>query len=80
MIVYSDVVNNRAALKRMGYLAEILNKTGFKQFITYAKKQRSKNYDLFDIYRGRVGRYNAEWRLILNIDENDILDIANSIY
>ena len=80
MITYAELVNNRAAIKRMGYLAEILNKTGFKQFVAYAKKQKSKNYDLFDIYGDRVGKFNVEWRLILNIDENDLVDIANSIY
>jgi len=80
MIEYLSVVNNKAITKRIGYLAELFNKTGFKQFIKYAKKQKSKNYDLFDIYGYKEGNYNKEWHLILNINNKDLLDIANSIY
>ncbi|RLD58306.1 MAG: hypothetical protein DRJ01_12730 [Bacteroidetes bacterium] len=80
MIKYLEIINNKAIAKRIGYLAELFNKTGFKQLIEYAKKQKSKNYDLFDIYGYKEGKYNREWRLILNIEKEDLLDIANSIY
>lgn len=80
MLSYSEALNNKAIIKRMGYLAELFNKIGFKQFVKYAKKQKSKNYDLFDIYGYDEGKYNAEWRLRLNMDREDLLDIANSIY
>jgi len=80
MIGYLQAVNNRAATKRIGYLAELFDKKGFKQLIKFAKKQKSKNYDLLDIYGLDEGNYNAEWRLKLNITEDDLLEIANSIY
>lgn len=80
MIDYLDAINNKAVTKRIAYLAELFNKKGFKQLIKYAKKQKSKNYDLFDVYGYNEGKYNAEWRLRLNIDDDDLLDIANSIY
>lgn len=80
MIEYTKAIGNKAVIKRIGYLSEILEKKGFKQFITYAKKQKSKNFDLLDIYGGKTGRYDSEWNLILNIDRGDLVDIANSIY
>ena len=80
MIKYLETTNNKAIIKRIGYLAELFNKTGFKQLIKYAKKQKSKNYDLFDVYGYEEGKYNANWRLRLNITDEDLLDIANSIY
>ncbi len=80
MIEYLEAVNNKAITKRIGYLAELFNKSGFKQLIKYAKKQKSKNYDLFDIYGYKEGNYNKEWHLILNINDKDLIAIANSIY
>lgn len=80
LIEYCKAVNNKAILKRIGYLAELLNKKGFMQFIAYAKRNAGKNYDLFDIYGLNEGKYNSEWRLRLNMENADILDIVSSIY
>ncbi len=80
MIEYAKAVGNKASIKRMGFLAELFEKKGMKGFIDFAKKQKSKNYDLFDIYGYNEGKFNAEWRLRLNINDDDLLDIANSIY
>ena len=77
---YMKAVNNKAVIKRIGYLSELFNKKGFKQLIEYAKKQKSKNYDLFDVYGYKEGKYDSEWNLILNIEKEDLLEIANSIY
>ncbi len=80
MIAYLKSINNKSAAKRIGYLAELFDKKGFKGLIKYAKQQRSKNYDLLDIYGSKEGKYNSGWRLIINIEKDDLLDIANSIY
>jgi len=80
IISYLEAVNNKSATKRIGYLAELFDKKGFKGLINYAKKQKSKNYDLLDIYGKKEGKYNSDWRLIINIEKDDLLDIANSIY
>ena len=80
MIDYSIAVNNKAVIKRIGYLAELFNKKGFKQYISFAKKQKSKNYDLFDIYGLNEGKHNADWRLRLNMTNEELTEIANSIY
>ncbi len=80
MIKYLELLNKKAVTKRIGYLSELFDKQGFKQLINYAKKTTSKNYDLIDIFGENKGKYNSKWRLILNIEEENLLEIANSIY
>lgn len=80
MIAHSEAIGNKAAVKRIGYLAELFEKKGFKQFIAHTKKQKSKNFDLLDVYGNKTGKYNSDWNLILNIEKKDLLEIGNSIY
>jgi len=80
MINYAKAINNKAAIKRIAYLSELFNKNELKSFIEYAKKERTKNYDLLDVFGYNEGQYISEWNIRLNINEQDIIDIANSIY
>lgn len=80
MIGYCRTVNNQAATKRMGYLAELLNKKGMKSFIRFAKSQVKQAYNPLDPLSADKGKFNAEWRLMLNITETEILDITNKLY
>lgn len=80
MIEYCQAVNNQAATKRMGYLAELLDKKGMKPFIRFAKDQVKQAYNPLDPLGTDKGKFNAEWRLRLNITETEILDITNKQY
>ena len=80
MIDYCRAVGNKSAIKRIGFLAELFSKPGMKQFVDFAKKNRSSNYDLFDIYGSNKGKHIAEWNLKLNKPKSDIINIANSLY
>ncbi|ELR71703.1 hypothetical protein C900_02288 [Fulvivirga imtechensis AK7] len=80
MIAYCQAVNNRAATKRMGYLAELLDRKDMKLFIHFAKHQVKQAYNPLDPLGIDKGKFNAEWRLKLNISESEILDIANKQY
>ncbi|MEQ8239470.1 MAG: hypothetical protein RIA69_09680 [Cyclobacteriaceae bacterium] len=80
MINYCNAVNNIAATKRIGYLAEILDKKGMKSFIRFAKDQVTQTYNPIDPLGADTGKFNAEWRLRLNITETEILDITNKQY
>lgn len=80
LINYSEAVANKAAVKRMGFLAELLEKKGMKQFIKFAKKYKSDNYDLFDKQGYDEGVHISDWKLKLNMEKAEIIDIANSIY
>jgi len=78
MIGYNKAVHNIAALKRMGFLADLLGKDDLKSFIRYAKSEINNSYDLFDPNGERTGIPNGNWRLRMNITPEQILNICQS--
>jgi len=80
MIEYCKATNNIAVTKRIGYLVELLEKKGMKAFVRYAKKQVNPKYNLFDPQGLEKGEFISDWKLRMNIPEEDILDIANKQY
>jgi len=80
VIEYCRAVNNVAAIKRMGFLAELLEKKGMKSFIRFAKGQLTQTYNLLDPLGADDGKYNSEWKLKLNISEEGIRNIVNKQY
>lgn len=80
MILYCKAVSNIAATKRMGFLAELLEKPGMKTFIRYAKQQVKEAYNPFDPHGPDTGDYDRQWRLRLNISRDKLQDIANKVY
>lgn len=80
MITCCSAINNISATKRLGFLAELLDKKGLKNFIRYAKQQINKKYNVFDPAGTDNGEFINEWRLRLNISRNEILDICNKQY
>lgn len=80
MIEYCKAVNNGAATKRIGYLTELLNKKGMKNFIRFAENQVGESYNPLDPQGAEKGFHNARWRLRLNISEAEIMDIVSKPY
>lgn len=80
MIDYCNAIHNIAATKRMGYLAELLDKKGMKSFVRFAQGQVNLKYNLFDSQSGESGEFINNWRLRLNISKEEILDICNKQY
>lgn len=80
MITYCRAVNNIAATKRMGFLAELFEKKGLKLFIRFAKNQIKDAYNPLDPQGADYGSFNSEWKLRLNISKEQLLDIANKQY
>lgn len=80
LIEYCKAINNIAATKRMGFLAELFDKKGLKSFIAFAKGQIKDAYNPLDPHGPDAGSYNAEWKLKLNIKRDELLDIANKQY
>lgn len=80
MIDYCNAINNIAATKRMGFLAELFEKKGLKSFIRFAKNQIRDAYNPIDPQGLDSGTFNAEWKLKLNISKEKLLDIANKQY
>lgn len=80
LIDYSTSINNTAAIKRMGFLAEILDRKGAKSFVKWAKKQVNPKYNLMDAGGIGEGEFVREWRLRLNVSRDDLLKLAAEIY
>ncbi|MEO9885855.1 MAG: type IV toxin-antitoxin system AbiEi family antitoxin [Balneola sp.] len=80
LIEYAGIVNNKAVIKRMGYLAEQIKPNDLKEFINFARDQVNKKYSLFEAGGPDEGGFNNRWRIRLNISEEDILNIIESPY
>lgn len=73
-------INNMAATKRMGYLAELYNKQDLKEFILYAKDQVKDRYNLFDPLGQEEGEFVSDWKLRMNIPVEDLIGMVNNHY
>lgn len=80
MIRYCKAVNNIAATKRMGFLAELFDKPGMKTFVRYALQEVKEAYNPFDPKGADTGDYEREWRLRMNIGREELIGIANKTY
>ena len=80
MATYCKAVNNIAVTKRLAYLAELLHKPKMDYFFKYAADVCNEKYSPFDVSLPAKGKYLNKWRLILNMDEEEILEIANPLY
>lgn len=80
LINYCKAVANKAVIKRMGILAEILKGEQLKSFIDFAKGQVNQKYNLFDPAGRDEGEFVNTWRLRLNIEMEQIRSIVNKQY
>lgn len=74
LIDYAQAVNNKAAIKRMGYLCELFGLPYF-HFIEFAKKHVTRTFALFDNNSPEEGQYLTQWGLKLNIKQQDLLNM-----
>lgn len=80
MIEYSKAINNIAAIKRMGFIVELLNKKGLQTFIKYAKLKVNKKYNLIDSAGEDSGEFVSNWRLRLNVSRDEIIFLSKELY
>lgn len=81
MIDYCKMVNSVAVTKRIGFLAEFMQKKGLQPFIDYAQSCiQPAVYNLFDSNGGASGETNSRWRLYMNISSDDLTGIIEKIY
>lgn len=78
MVRYCKAVNKIAVAKRLAYLSELLEKPNMEHFLKYAENVRNVRYNPFDASLPAKGKYLQKWKLVLNMDEEEILEIANS--
>lgn len=78
MVKYCKAIDNTAVTKRLGFLCELLEKPKMEYFIKYAQEERNEKYNLFESDGLNRGLSNRRWRLIMNMDEDEIIEIAKS--
>ncbi|MFO7789198.1 MAG: hypothetical protein R6V52_01455 [Bacteroidales bacterium] len=79
LVTYCNAVDNIAVTKRIAYLSELLQKPKMAYFYKYAEEVCNKKYSPFDPALPFKGKYLKKWQLILNMDEDEIIEIANSL-
>ncbi len=78
MVKYCKAIDNITVTKRLAYLCELLEKPKMDYFIKYAQAIRNEKYNLFESDGNKKGKTNRRWRLVLNMEEDKIIEIANS--
>jgi len=80
LITYAKFYGNQSLIKRLGYLAELFNKSLLQEFIDFALTQTGKRYVLFEPGGEEKGSFIARWKLRLNKDEKTILNAIQTPY
>jgi len=80
MIAYAEAVNNISVIKRIGFLAGLLNKKGMQAFIKYAKQKINKKYTLIDSAGEDKGEFVSDWKLRLNVSRDEIMQLSKELY
>ena len=78
LVKYCKAIDNIAITKRLAFLCELLEKPDMEYFLRYARSILNENYDLFESDGEETGKTNRSWRLKINMDEAEIIEIANS--
>jgi len=80
LIEACDAINNISAIKRMGYLIEIMDKNNLKSFVNYALTRVNQRYSLLDPSGNDEGKYLSRWKLRLNVEVSEILSSSVNMY
>jgi predicted transcriptional regulator of viral defense system len=80
LIEACHAVNNISAIKRLGYLIEIMEKQSLKTFVNYALNKLNNRYNLLDPSGDHTGNYYSRWKLQLNVGAQDILSSNIKMY
>jgi predicted transcriptional regulator of viral defense system len=78
LINYCMAINNFAATKRMGFLAELFEKRELADFIALAKTKINRTYNLFNPFSDDSGETNNDWYLRMNLPVENILGITQN--
>ena len=77
---YCLAVGNIAVFKRIGFLAELLNKKNLAPFVEFARTRINRTYNLFDPFGNNTGDPETAWYLRLNLSKDAIKGIIQNIY
>jgi predicted transcriptional regulator of viral defense system len=77
---YSDKVGNITVMKRIAYIADLCGFKGFEDFKRKTLAKLTGAYSLFDPHSPHRGKHIARWRLLANVSEEAIKDVAESAF
>ncbi len=80
LIAYTELYNNISLIKRMAYLATLFHKERLEGFIAFAKAKLNQKYTLMDPSGADQGEFLNEWKLRLNVTEEQLRLMAQSEY
>lgn len=80
LTAYCKTIKNIAVTKRIGFLVELFERTMLSSFIEFAKREVNNKYNLFDPQGLQEGEFVSEWRLRLNTDRKELIEISNKQY
>ncbi|MDR1198258.1 MAG: hypothetical protein LBK94_04495 [Prevotellaceae bacterium] len=80
LIDYCESVDNIAAIKRLGFLAEFFEKKKLTGFVKFARSKVNRSYNLFDTFGENTGETNSDWYLRMNLSKENISGIAQNQY
>jgi predicted transcriptional regulator of viral defense system len=74
LINYVMRMNNRAILKRLGYLIHKLEINISEDIDKELKDNISKGYAVLDTVKGKNGKYSSEWKLLINMSDKELTE------
>ncbi len=77
---YAIRVNNLTIMKRISYLSELFEFSGYKRFHKETQKRLKDKYTYFSPHDKKEGKFISRWKLCLNIDEKNLFDIVGKMY
>jgi len=80
LLEYGKQMNNLSVLKRMAYLSELFEMTGFSRFQSEVLKIVNRKYSLLDPLGSDEGVFNSKWRIRVNVPEEKLLSMINKMY
>jgi len=76
LVKYCKAINNISLVKRLAYLTELFDKPKMEYFIKYALSVRNEKYNLFEHNGEKKGKTNRRWRLVMNLSNAEIKNLA----
>ncbi len=77
---YALKMGNLTLMKRISFLAELLNLPGYEYFKKITLKKLKNKYTVFNPYSQEKGIYISKWKLYLNMKPRDIIKISQNQY
>jgi|LGVF01.1.fsa_nt_gb predicted transcriptional regulator of viral defense system len=77
---YAASIGNQTVMKRIAYLSELYDLESFVQFREKVLARLTKTYSTLDPLSHPTGKRTYRWKLLLNVSDQALLNMAEGIY